>query len=82
MRAVQRAVRALGRDNQTGLAELYAYANSLGLTRCTAGTFKGEVIPVTLSKVRILDILLWADAAIHGSPPHQLWAAWSKGETE
>ncbi len=51
--AVQRAVRSLGRENKRVLDELHEYANNLyGVT-------------TELSKVRILDIVVWLDALMN-----------------
>jgi hypothetical protein len=37
---------------------------------------KGQPIPVRLTTIRILDILLWSDVAIHGPKPHPNWRRW------
>lgn len=79
MRAVQEAVRTLGSDNEEALNELHAYANSIGAVTPVVGAYRGKAIPVRLSKARILDILLWADVAIHGPTPHQFWSCASSG---
>lgn len=56
--AVQRAIRALGRENKDALATLHTYTNHL------------PSVTTPLSKVRVLDILLWAESAIHGPRPN------------
>jgi len=38
--------------------------------------YRGTHIPVRLTKVRILDILLWTEIAIHGPFPHPRWRAY------
>ena len=67
--AVQRGIRSLGRENAVNLAELHSYANEYAddhvsdLLRRTGVTSPKP--RVSLSKVRVLDILLWSHAAIH-----------------
>jgi hypothetical protein len=73
--AVQRGIRGLAKANKDSLDELFNYANSLPPVRPTRGCFAGQSIPVRLSKVRILEKLLWADVAIHDEK-HQDWSRW------
>lgn len=80
MLAVERGLRELGQRNEAVLAELKDYADRMGSVVPTGGRFKGQPIPVALSKVRILDILLWTEIAVHGATPHQQWSAWFRTE--
>jgi Family of unknown function (DUF6308) len=73
--AVQRGIRGLAKNNNDALVQLTAYAKSLPPIRPSSGRFVGQAIPVTLSKIRILDIVLWTDVAIHDEN-HQLWTRW------
>src|SRR5207247_263102 len=50
-------------------------ANSLPPVVPQNGPFTGQHIPVRLSRVRVLDILLWAEVAIYGRNPHPAWLA-------
>ncbi|MBI3965066.1 MAG: hypothetical protein HY329_05460 [Chloroflexi bacterium] len=74
LRGVQYGMRAVGRDpnNTAPIAELVAYANTLEPVTCTWGRYKGRTAPVRLTKLRILDILLWSDRA--GDEGHTTWA--------
>ena len=81
MIAVQRGLRELGKRNQAVLTELKAYVDGVVSVVPTVGRFKGQQIPVHLSKVRILDILLWTEVAIHGATPHPRWGPWYRTET-
>lgn len=81
MLAVQEAMRALGRANGAALTQLgLDLAATLPSVRPTSGEFAGKTVPVTLSKVRILDILLWSHVAIHGATPHPDWLKWHQGQ--
>jgi hypothetical protein len=80
MLAVQRRLRELGQHNQDVLAELKAYADAIGTVVPAGGRFKGQRIAVRVSKVRILDILLWTETAINGAIPHQYWSHWYRTE--
>ena len=71
MLTVARGIRELGRTNHSALAELHAFANSL---TAPDGHY------VELSKLRVLDILLWTDVAIYGRNPHQRWTRWYREE--
>ncbi|HEX5414637.1 MAG TPA: DUF6308 family protein [Chloroflexota bacterium] len=76
--AVERGLRRLGQDNYEALMELYQYANALQVPNHTVSIDGKSVrrdIKVTLSKLRILDILLWTEVAIHGPTPHSRWSA-------
>lgn len=73
--AVQRGMRGLARSNQGALDELFHYANSLPPIPLERGNFDGTLIPVRLSKIRILDIILWCDVAIHDEG-HFTWSHW------
>jgi len=76
MSAVQRAVHRIGNENQSALHALDGYARSLGSATIARGPYRGRAIPVVLSNVRILDIIMWADVAIHGRQPHPDWKQW------
>ena len=69
MLAVQREIRKLRLLNQTELQELSQYANLLSVA-----VSDSENVPVYLTKVRILDILLWTDFEIR---QHNDWSCWS-----
>jgi hypothetical protein len=73
--AVQRGIRGLARSNKGALDELFSYANSLPPICPINGRFAGQVIPVRLSKIRVLDIILWSDVAIHDEG-HLGWSRW------
>jgi hypothetical protein len=73
--AVQRGIRGLARNNKEALDELFTYANSLAPIRPVNGRFVGQNIPVRLSKIRVLDIILWSDVAIHDEG-HAAWTRW------
>jgi hypothetical protein len=79
MRSVLRAIRQVGLLNRVALDELHAYANSLPPVVPSLGPFKGTSVPVRLSKVRVLDILLWADVALYGPNPSPDWRRWREG---
>jgi hypothetical protein len=80
LRAVERAMRTLGQENGEALASLHAYANALPDVVPPSGPYRGVRIPVQLSKLRVLDIVLWANIAIHGPKPHPAWSAWHRDE--
>ena len=71
---VARAMRSLGLANAESVERLFAFANGLSPVVPKNGPFRGQTVPIRLSRVRILDILLWSDVAIHGKPPHPEWA--------
>src|SRR5262249_32777449 len=73
MDRAQRATRELGQANEMVMDHLYTFANSLPPVVPLTGPFRGSHIPVELSRLRILDILLWTDAAIRGQTPHPEW---------
>jgi hypothetical protein len=73
--AVQRGIRRLGITNQEALDELADFAASLPPVRAVDVRLTGQDVPVRLSKVRILDIILWSDVAIHDEH-HQSWTRW------
>jgi hypothetical protein len=73
--AVQRGIRRLARDNMDALEELAAYADSLPPVRLSIGKFAGKEVPILLTRVRILDIVLWTDVAIHDGH-HPKWNRW------
>ncbi len=73
--AVQRGIRGLAKANKEALDELAAYAGSLPPVHPKLGTFAGQAIPVVLTKIRILDIILWSDVAIHDEH-HLGWSRW------
>ena len=77
--AVQRGIRGVAKMNKEALDELAEYAGSLPPVRPTTGKFVGQNIPVKLSKIRILDIILWSDVAIHDEH-HQGWSRWYADE--
>lgn len=76
MLSVQQSLRELSSRNTSALNSLKAYADSIGNVVPVAGGFRGRPIPVHLSKLRILDILIWTEIAIHGPTPHQGWSLW------
>ena len=80
MERVLRGIRELGLQNVDALDELHAFSNQLAPVVPKTGTFKGVAVPVRLSRVRILDILLWTDVAIHGSSPNPVWRAYYEDE--
>lgn len=57
------------------LNELAAYAGVLPRVRPKIGGFAGQDVPVIHTKVRILDIILWSDVAIHDEH-HLGWSRW------
>ncbi|MDP8922362.1 MAG: DUF6308 family protein [Chloroflexota bacterium] len=81
--AVQRGMRALGKANAATLDQLTQYVNSLPpLTPGTEGQrmpgayrANGKSIAVRLSKLRVLDIILWTDVALLGPTPNPSWKA-------
>jgi hypothetical protein len=77
--AVQRGIRGLARNNEEALDELFSYANSLPPICPVSGRFAGQCIPVRLSKLRVLDIILWSDVAIHDEG-HVGWSRWYSEE--
>jgi hypothetical protein len=70
---VARSLRQFGRANPEPLQRLKAFADTLPPVRPEFGPFRGRQIPVRLSHVRLLDILLWTEAAIYGRSPHAAW---------
>lgn len=77
LREVHEAMRMVGIVNNAALTALGAQiGNELTQARPTIGSFAGRTFPVSLSKVRILDILLWSHVAIHGDTPHVHWRNW------
>jgi hypothetical protein len=70
---VARALREFGRANAEPLERLILYANSLPPVVPHNGRFRGKQIPVQLTRVRVLDILLWSEVAVHGRRPHPVW---------
>jgi len=77
--AVQRGIGGLAKSNKGALNELFAFANALSPFRPEKGQFSGMLIPVKLSKIRILDIILWTDVAIHDEY-HVDWSRWYANE--
>ena len=67
-------------EDRAALDELCAYANSLPPLVPQQGKFMGRSVPINLTKVRILDILLWTEVAVHGATPHQAWSLWYQAE--
>lgn len=80
MERVLRGMRELGLQNVEALDELHAFSNQLAPVVPKTGPFKGVAVPVRLSRVRILDILLWTDVALHGSSPNPAWRAYYEDE--
>jgi hypothetical protein len=78
---VARAVRDLGRANAGVLERLMAFANNLPALQPTNGPFRGGHIPVRLTRVRVLDILLWTEVAVYGRSPHPVWLAAHRGHS-
>jgi hypothetical protein len=76
MIAVQHGIRELASTNRDALDELVLFAKSLGPISPRSGLLKGQSVPVVLTRIRILDILLWSDFAIHGPQPHPKWRQW------
>ena len=74
MIAIQREIRELGLRNKTELEELFHYANSLSVPVPGA-----ENVPVCLTKVRILDILLWTERGVRFNPS---WSGWYRSEIQ
>lgn len=82
LREVHEAMRVVGLLNHQALVALQAQLLAeLPVTRPAVGPFAGQSIPVILSKVRILDILLWSHYAIHGEIPHIHWRQWNIEQT-
>lgn len=75
LKAVQRGIRRLAKDNKAALDELADFAADLQPVRPKSGTFASQDVPVMLTKARILDIVLWTDVAIHDMN-HEHWTAW------
>jgi hypothetical protein len=79
---VARAVRELGDANAKSLERLARFANALPSVVPGNGCHRGgsarvgEAVPVRLSKVRILDILIWTEGALNGPTPHKGWTKW------
>jgi Family of unknown function (DUF6308) len=73
--AVQRGIRGLAKANKEAVDELATYASSLPPVCPKAGKFAGQKFPIRFSKARILDIVLWAEVAIHDEK-HQGWSLW------
>ncbi len=73
--AVQRGIRGLAKANKEALDELAAYAGSLPSVRPKIGGFAGQEVSVILTKIRILDIILWSDVAVRDEH-HQGWSRW------
>ena len=74
MIAIQRKIRELGLRNKTELEQLSEYANSLPVAISDA-----EIVPVSLTKVRILDILLWTERGVR---EHPAWSRWYRSEIQ
>jgi hypothetical protein len=77
--AVQRGMRWLAKANKDALDELSAYVGTLSTVTPTLGVFAGQSVPVRLTKLRILDIVLWAEVAIHFES-HSCWSHWYSAE--
>ena len=77
--AVQCAIRVMGQENKDALTKLRAYANEYAKQQAP-GLLGEEVAPskcpVQLSKARVLDILIWAEGAVHGPTPNRDWRRW------
>ncbi|MBI2863377.1 MAG: hypothetical protein HYX94_02290 [Chloroflexi bacterium] len=74
---VQHRMRSLRFGNSATIETLYEWANS-GITPLPAKSRQCkqdgiEAIPVILTKLRILDILLWTDVAIEVNPAWKTW---------
>lgn len=80
LKLVMEAGRAWGRENASSLERLMEYAESLNPVTPTLGPCKNKTIPLRLSRVRILDILLWTEIALYGPTKHQQWSQWYKTE--
>ncbi len=83
MVAVQRGVRELALTNAALVAQLASWANSLpdlmpGVCDpipSGGAAYRGMRVPIRLTKVRLLDILLWTEVAIRAG--HSRWSsAW------
>ncbi len=74
MIAVQRGIRELGLQNRTELNELSQYSSSLSVP-----VSDSENVSVRLTKVRILDILLWTDLAVLYHPS---WSCWYRSKIQ
>lgn len=70
---VARTLRQFGRANPEALERLKDFADTLPSVRPESGPFRGQQIPVRLSRVRLLDMLLWTEVAIYGLSPHAAW---------
>jgi hypothetical protein len=74
--AVARGMRRLARakGNRRTLARLEAYVASLELT-AERGKHRdpSTLIPVSMSQLRILDIILWSEEALYGKQQHVTW---------
>lgn len=62
-----RSLRQVGRANSEGLERLKVFADNQPPIEPEAGVFKGHQIPVRLSRVRLLDILLWTEVRYMGA---------------
>jgi hypothetical protein len=51
------------------------FANNLPPLARSQGLSKAQRAPVRLTRVRVLDILLWTEVAIYGRSPHSEWLA-------
>lgn len=73
---VMEAVRLWGSSHRNALDRLANDASTIQTVHAPSGPDKGKEIPVHLSRVRIVDTLLWTEMAIHGPTPHAAWSRW------
>jgi len=71
---VARTLRQFGRTNTKALERLKAFADNLPPVQPETVMFRGRQMPVRLSRVRLLDILLWTEVAIYGRNPPPAWS--------
>lgn len=80
MLGVQRAVRQLATENRSALESLFRAAEEFAPVVPDRGPCAGHAVPVRLSRVRILDILIWSEVALYGATPHRMWSRWYRDE--
>jgi hypothetical protein len=73
---VAQAVRECGTSNREALEFLSAFVSRLPQVVPQFGRLRMQRVPVRLTRLRILDILIWTEVAIFGPTPHPYWSQW------